>query len=154
MNVISLVGRLTKDPELKTHTNGKSYCRFGLAVDNSYTSKNGERVDNADFINCLCWEKTAENLCKYMKKGNRIGLTGKLHTYSYDKEDGTKEYSYDVVISQLEYLESKSKDSRPEPDDLSTPVSQTSVTEQVAEENDPYKDFGDEFTLSADDLPF
>lgn len=77
-----------------------------------------------------------------------------MHTYSYDKEDGTKEYSYDVVISQLEYLESKSKDSRPEPDDPSTPVSQTSVTEQVAEENDPYKDFGDEFTLSADDLPF
>lgn len=150
MNVINLVGRLTKDPELKTNAQNQSFCRFDIAVDNSYTDKDGNRVEQADFISCVCWNKTAENLEKYQKKGNRIGVTGRLHTYSYDKDDGTKGYSYDVVVSGLEYLESKPKDERPEPE------YQGSVAPSQSQESvsDPYKEFQDEVMINESDLPF
>lgn len=152
MNVINLVGRLTKDPELKYNTQNIAYCRFDLAVDNSYKDKDGNKVDSADFISCVCWNKIAENLSQYMKKGNRIGLSGRLHTYSYDKEDGSKGYSYDVVVNGLEYLESKPKDSRPEPtfNGIDAPAVETSSTV----EEDPYAAFGNEVDLKPEDLPF
>lgn len=152
MNVISLVGRLTKDPELKFNSQNVAYCRFDLAVDNSYKDKDGNKVDSADFISCVCRNKTAENLSQYMKKGNRIGLSGRLHTYSYDKEDGSKGYSYDVVVNGLEYLESKPKDSRPEPtfNGIDVPAVETSSTI----EEDPYAAFGNEVDLKPEDLPF
>ncbi len=150
MNVVILTGRLTRDPESKVTQNNMEISRFSLACDYGYT-KDGKLTE---FVNCVAFGKTAETINKYCKKGAMIVAVGRIKNSSYDAQDGTKRYTTDVLIKTIEFLESKSKDNRPEPNNLSTPVSQTSVAEQVAEENDPYKDFGDEFTLSADDLPF
>lgn len=150
MNVVILTGRLTRDPESKVTQNNMEISRFSLACDYGYT-KDGKLTE---FVNCVAFGKTAETINKYCKKGAMIVAVGRIKNSSYDAQDGTKRYTTDVLIKTIEFLESKSKDSRPEPDDPSAPMSQTPVIEQVAEENDPYKDFGDEFTLSADDLPF
>lgn len=150
MNVVILTGRLTRDPESKVTQNNMEISRFSLACDYGYT-KDGKLTE---FVNCVAFGKTAETINKYCKKGAMIVAVGRIKNSSYDAQDGTKRYTTDVLIKTIEFLESKSKDNRSEPDNLSTPMSQTPVIEQVAEENDPYKDFGDEFTLSADDLPF
>ena len=133
MNKFIGIGRLTKDPELMSNSQGVNYCRFTIAIDNSYM-KDGEKIEQADFINCLVWRGVADSLCKYQKKGKLIAVEGRLHPYSYEKEDGTKGYSYDVVVSRLAFLESKGKDSRPEPEyegDI-----------EQKEEEDPFADFG------------
>ena len=150
MNVVILTGRLTRDPESKVTQNNMEISRFSLACDYGYT-KDGKLTE---FVNCVAFGKTAETINKYCKKGAMNVAVGRIKNSSYDAQDGTKRYTTDVLIKTIEFLESKSKDNRSEPDNLSTPMSQTPVIEQVAEENDPYKDFGDEFTLSADDLPF
>ncbi len=143
MNKFIGIGRLTKDPEIVANSQGLSYCRFTIAIDNSYV-KDGEKVEQADFINCLAWNKLAENLSVYQKKGKLIAVEGRLHPYSYDKEDGTKGYSYDVICNNIEFLESKRKDSRPEPEyegDI-----------EQKEETDPFADFGANVQIDDDYL--
>lgn len=98
MNKTILIGRLTADPELKSTQNGKSFCRFKIAVD---------RVgEGADFIPCTSWGKTAENMSKYLKKGAKIAVGGRIQSGSYEK-DGQKVYTLDVVANDVEFLESK-----------------------------------------------
>ena len=103
MNKVILVGRITGDLELKETQNGKSFCRLTLAVDRM------KKEDGADFISCIAWGKTAEIMTKYLVKGSRIGIVGRIQTGSYDK-DGRKIYTTDVVVSDLEFLDSKKKE--------------------------------------------
>lgn len=103
MNSVALMGRLTADPELKTTQNGISYCRFTIAV-NRY-SKDGE--DTADFISCVAWRSTAEFICKYFLKGNKIALSGSIQTGSYTDKDGRKVYTTDVNTDKVFFCESK-----------------------------------------------
>ena len=103
MNSVSLMGRLIADPELKTTQNGISYCRFTIAV-NRY-SKDGE--DTADFISCVAWRSTAEFICKYFLKGNKIALSGSIQTGSYTDKDGRKVYTTDVNTDKVFFCESK-----------------------------------------------
>lgn len=103
MNQVILIGRLTKDPELRETSNGKPVASFTLAVD-----KFGE---GADFINCVVWNKQAENLAKYQKKGGQIGITGRLQTRDYDDEKGNKRYITEVVADSIEYLGAKKEES-------------------------------------------
>lgn len=103
MNSVSLMGRLTADPELKTTQNGISYCRFTVAV-NRY-SKDGE--DTADFISCVAWRSTAEFICNYFLKGNKIALIGSIQTGSYTDKDGRKVYTTDVNTDKVFFCESK-----------------------------------------------
>ena len=105
MNNVSIVGRLTKTPELKTVGNNYSQCRFTVAVDRRFKSGDGER--QADFINCTAWRQTAEFVAKYFTKGQRIGLTGSIQTGSYEKDDGTRVYTTDVLVDNVEFVESK-----------------------------------------------
>ena len=101
MNKAFLTGRLTSDPELRETQGGKSVSKFTIAVD---------RVkEGADFISCTAWGKTAENLCKYMKKGSKVAVVGRIDTGSYEK-DGRKVYTTDVIVSELEFLESKKRE--------------------------------------------
>ena len=139
MNKVVLIGRLTADPELRYTASNKAYTRFTIAVNRNFKNEDGE--SEADFISVVAWEKRAETICKYVKKGNRLGIAGKIQTGSYEKEDGSREYLTDVIISELEFLENKSKDDRPAPD-YNEP------------EEDPFADFGDSVELSDDDLPF
>ena len=103
MNQVILIGRLTKDPELRETSNGKPVASFTLAVD-----KFGE---GADFINCVVWNKQAENLAKYQKKGGQIGITGRLQTRDYDDEKGNKRYVTEVIADSIEYLGAKKEES-------------------------------------------
>lgn len=104
MNVVTLVGRLTKDPEIKYGNSGKAYARFTLAIARPLNK------DETDFINCVALGKTAELIEKYVKKGNRFGVVGRLQVGSYEK-DGEKRITTDVMVDQIEFLESKSESS-------------------------------------------
>lgn len=104
MNNVSLVGRLTRDPEVRYTDGGLSIARINVAVDRRF-KKEGEQ--SADFISCVAFGKTAEFIEKYFSKGQRIGLTGRIQTGSYEKEDGTKVYTTDVIAENCEFVESK-----------------------------------------------
>ena len=110
MNNVVLTGRLTKDPEPRSimTANGEMQAvNFILAVDRK-TKK--DEQNSADFIRCQAFSKTAEAICKYLHKGSKIGIRGHIQTGSYDKQDGTKVYTTDVIIDQVEFLDSKSND--------------------------------------------
>ncbi|MEG0259579.1 MAG: single-stranded DNA-binding protein [Lysinibacillus sp.] len=103
INRTVLVGRLVADPELKYTPAGIASCRFRLAVNRSFKSENGET--QADFITCQAWRKQAENLANFMRKGNLIGLEGRIQTGSYEGQDGKRVYTTDIVADNIQYLE-------------------------------------------------
>lgn len=105
INDVVLVGRLTKDPEVRFTPNGIATCRFTLAVNRTFTNQQGER--DADFISCVAWRKQAENLANYMTKGSLIGIEGKLQTGSYEGQDGKRVYTTDVIAENIQFLEGK-----------------------------------------------
>ncbi len=154
MNNVVLVGRLTRDPELRTTPNGIATCQISLAV-NGIPNANGERT--TDFINIVVWRRQAENVAKYCSKGSQVGVVGRIHTRSYDANDGSKRYVTEVVADNITFLGSSNSnrgtsqysDSMP---DYSTGDQQPMPTTDITE--DPFKDFGSEVVLSDDDLPF
>lgn len=95
MNTVNLIGRLTKDPELKYTSNGKGNTRFTLAVQRN--------KDETDFINCVAWEKTAENIAEYFKKGSQIAVQGAIRTGNYEK-DGRTIYTTDVWVYKFDFI--------------------------------------------------
>ena len=99
MNHISLIGRLTKDPELKYSQSGKAFCNFTLAVTREF------KREEADFINCVAWDKRAEAIAEHLKKGKRIALQGRLNVNSYDK-NGETVWRTDVVVDKFEFVDS------------------------------------------------
>ena len=104
MNKVELVGRLTKDPEVKLTSNQTQFCNFTVAVDRRFKDANGQR--QADFINCVAWRQTAVFIQKYFHKGNRIGLVGSIQTRSYDDQSGQKKFITEVVVDEAEFVES------------------------------------------------
>lgn len=106
MNKVLLVGRLTKDPEIKMTTNQTQFCSFNIAVDRRFKNSNGER--EADFISCLAWKETAVFINKYFHKGNRIGVSGRIQTRSYEDQNGEKRMLTEVIIEEAEFVESNS----------------------------------------------
>lgn len=145
MNKVILIGRLTADPELRYTPSGTSNCTVNLAVDR-LPNKDGEVV--ADFIRCVVWGKSAENLAKYMSKGRQIAIEGRLQVRSYDK-DGSKRWVAEVIAERVQYLGSKpAEDDRPEDS-----VEQTNTYASPAAQRS-FGDFGTEVSFSDDDLPF
>ncbi len=104
MNHSFLVGRLTKDPEFEYTKSGIARARFTLAVNRPFKNKEGEQ--EADFISCVAWRKTAENLANFMTKGQLIGIEGRIETGSYEK-NGTRMYTTTVVAETVQFLEPK-----------------------------------------------
>lgn len=106
MNKVSLIGRLTKDPEIRYLADGNSICiaRYNLAVDRRYKRDDEQ---SADFISCVSFGKSGEFAEKYLHKGMKIGVSGRLQTGSYTKDDGTKVYTTDVVVEEHYFCESK-----------------------------------------------
>lgn len=152
MNNVCLVGRLTRDPELRTTSNGIATCTFSLAVDGRPNAQ-GERT--TDFINIVVWRNQAENLCKFCKKGSMVGVVGRITSRSYDAQDGTKRYVTEVVADNVRFLSSKNSGTGSEYVDNVPDYSMGDVAAQPANlEEDPFKDFGSEVVLSDDDLPF
>ena len=105
LNNISLVGRLTKDVELRYTPSNVAVATFTLAVNRTFKNENGER--EADFINCVMWRQQAEYLANWAKKGTLIGVTGRIQTRSYDNQQGQRVYVTEVVAEQFQLLESK-----------------------------------------------
>lgn len=105
LNNVSLVGRLTKDAELRYTPSNVAIATFTLAVNRTFKNENGER--EADFINCVMWRQQAENLANWAKKGALIGITGRIQTRSYDNQQGQRVYVTEVVAEQFQLLESK-----------------------------------------------
>lgn len=107
INNVVLVGRLTKDPDLKYSSSGQAVAQFTMAVNRNFTSKSGER--ETDFINCVIWRKPAETLANYMRKGSLIGITGRIQTRNYENQQGQRVYVTEVVCDNFQMLEPREK---------------------------------------------
>ena len=107
MNKVELVGRLTKDPEIKLTTNQTQYCNFTVAVDRKFKDANGER--QADFIICVAWKERAVFIQKYFHKGNRIGICGSIQTRTFEDQSGKKVFVTEVLVDEVEFVEPASK---------------------------------------------
>lgn len=123
MNKVQLVGRLTKDPEIKLTSNQTSYCNFTVAVDRRFKDKDGQR--QSDFINCVAWKQTADFIKKYFSKGSRIGICGSIQTRNYEK-DGQKVFITEVLVDEVEFVESTKAEAkeehRPAPEAKNEPI--------------------------------
>ena len=105
INRVVLVGRLTKDPELRYTPNGVAVATFTLAVNRIFANQNGER--EADFISCQVWRKTAENVANYLRKGSLIGIEGRIQTRNYENQEGKRVYITEVIADSVQFLEPK-----------------------------------------------
>ena len=139
MNSICLLGRLTADPELRNTQGGVAVTSFKLAVDRDYTPKGQDK--QADFIPVVAWRQTAEFVCKYFHKGQRIALTGSLQTRSYTDRDGSKRTAYEVVAEHVYFAESKNGG-----------APSVSYSEQVPQSSTSAEDF--EVIPDEDSVPF
>lgn len=141
INNVTLVGRLTKDPELKYSHTGTAISRFTLAVNRQF-KKEGQ--PDADFISCIAFSKTAENLCNFMSKGSQIGVVGNIQTGSYEK-DGQRVYTTDIIANNIQFLESRN-----EQQGNQSNHGFTKKTQQTQQDNP----FGGAMDIKDDDLPF
>jgi single-strand DNA-binding protein len=107
MNKVILIGNLTKDPELTETPTGLSVCRFSIAVTRDYTNSDGTR--EADFFNITVWNKIAEICGKYLRKGTKVAVTGRLQNRSYEDKEGVKRTVTDIIASEVEFLTPKSQ---------------------------------------------
>ena len=112
LNKVILMGRLTRDPELRSTPQGISTCSFSIAVDRNFVRPGEER--KADFISCVAWRQTAEFISKYFKKGSMVALEGSIQTRSWD-DDGKNRYVTEVIVSQVYFAESKKEDGSTSP---------------------------------------
>lgn len=135
MNKVILIGRLTKDPELRYTESNIAVATFTLAVNKNHTNSNGER--EADFINIVVWRKQAENVKDYLFKGSKVAIEGTIQTRSYEDNNGQKRYITEIIANSLEFLDSK-KDSNSKQEN----------------DNNPFADFGQQIAIDPDELPF
>lgn len=164
MNKAILIGRLTRDPELRSTPAGRNVCQFSIAVNRTFTNANGDR--EADFINCVVWDKQAENLVKYQKKGNQIAVDGRIQTRNYEDKDGKRVYVTEILANNISFLDSKGSsagnsnsfnnfNNLPEPPiERNSNVASMPDIETVSVEKDPFEAFGDSIEISDNDLPF
>lgn len=147
LNVVALVGRLTADPELKHTSNDLAVTRFSIAVSRSYARAGSER--QTDFIDIVAWRSTAEFVCRYFRKGNQIAIEGAIQTGSYQDKDGNKRRTFEVVASNVHFVESK-KDSMASAESSQRVSSESDSQTVYSNGNDT--DFQE--IQSDDDLPF
>lgn len=161
MNKVFLIGRLTRDPELRYTGSNTAVATFSLAVNRNFTSANGER--EADFINIVVWRKQAENVKNYLTQGSQVAIDGRIQTRSYDGQDGQKRYVTEVIADNVEFLGSKnsSNNSSNNFTPASTPAEPTPYDFGGTQEpkgtdvnSNPFADFGASIEISDDELPF
>lgn len=157
LNRVVLVGRLTKDPDLRYTPNGVAVANFTVAVNRPFTNQQGNR--EADFINCVIWRRAAENLANFMKKGSMVGVDGRIQTRSFEGQDGKMVYITEVVADSVQFLESKGSRGGQDPYASGFQQNQNQMypnnnQNQNQFEDDPFKDNGEPIDISDDDLPF
>ncbi len=154
MNKIILVGRLTKDPEVRSTSAGFSTANFTVAVNRNFKNKEGNY--DADFLPCVAFRNTADFISKFFKKGNMISLEGRVQTRSYDAQDGTKRYVTEVVVENVEFVGGKNESSSSNTEYVDAPSEAPidDMPEYDIPEQDPYENYDKEVSLSDNDLPF
>lgn len=120
MNKVILIGNLTKDPELTTTTSGLSLCRFTIAVKRNFANADGEF--ESDFLNVMAWRTLADNCKKYLQKGSKTSVCGRLQNRSYEAQDGSKRTITEVVAEEVEFLTAKTQEKKKEQEDDFVPV--------------------------------
>lgn len=163
INRTVLVGRLTRDPELRYTNSGLAVASFTLAVNRQFTNQQGQR--EADFVQCIIWRKAAENFSNFTHKGSLVGIDGRIQTRNYENQQGVRVYVTEVVIDNFSLLESKAESERHEtennrpdasggsklaPQNGSQSASGASSPSSV----DPFRNNGDQIDVNDDDLPF
>ena len=155
MNKAFLIGRLTRDPELRYSSSNAAIANFSIAIDRQYTNNQGQR--ETDFINIVAFQKQAENIKKYVTKGSLVAVDGRIQTRNYEDKDGKRVYVTEVVADRVQFLSSKGSgdvssnlsdnvspaDFQVEPD-----VKETNVSDDV------FADFGSSIEISDDDIAF
>lgn len=157
INRVVLVGRLTKDPELRYTPSGVAVVRFTLAVNRSFSNQQGEK--EADFINCTVWRKPAENVANYLKKGSLAGVEGRIQTGSYEGTDGKRVYTTEVVADSVQFLEPRNRSEERQQNGPPTQYgngnsSQQNQNNYTRVDQDPFSSSGGPIEVSDDDLPF
>ena len=160
MNKVFLIGRLTRDPELRYTGNNTAVASFALAVQRNFANQQGER--EADFFNITVWRKQAENVKNYLTQGSQVAIEGRLQTRSYDDANGQKRYVTEVIANSVEFMGSKnsnngssmpsgetSSSSEPTPYDFKDEAPQSTDVD-----SNPFADFGQNIEISDDELPF
>ena len=142
INNVVLVGRLTKDVELRYTPANQAVATFTLAVNRTFKNANGER--EADFINVVIWRQAAENLANWAKKGALLGITGRIQTRNYENTQGQRVYVTEVIAENFQMLESRNQQQGQQ---------QAQATQQQAKQPDPFSG-GTPMSLNDDDLPF
>ena len=138
MNKTILIGRLTRDVQVRTNENNNTIGAFTLAIARPYKKEDGQT--ETDFINCIAFNKRAESIDKYCKKGTQLAVEGRIQTRDYTDKEGTKRYVTEVLVENFYLLGSKSEGAK--------------VVEEPMVESDPFADLGEDVTLTDDDLPF
>ena len=154
INSVNLVGRLTRDVELRVSQSNVTVATFTLAVNRSFKSANGER--EADFINCVAFKKTAEILNQYAGKGSQIGVTGSIQTRNYENKDNQRVYVTEVIANNIALLDSKGSNnaSDGQQSQARPNTNQAQQTRSQAPEENPFANSKGPVDISSDSLPF
>ena len=160
MNKVVLIGRLTRDPELRYTSGNAAVCNFTIAVDRPFNSNTQER--GTDFIPIVVWNKQAENVKNYLAKGSQVAVEGRMQVRNYDDNNGHKRYVTEVIANSVEFMGSKhsnngssmpseetSSSSEPTPYDFKDEAPQSTDVD-----TNPFADFGQNIEISDDELPF
>ena len=160
MNKVFLIGRLTRDPELRYTGNNTAVASFGIAVNRNFTNQQGER--DADFFNVTVWRKQAENVKNYLSKGSQVAIEGRLQSNTYDDANGQKRTSIDVVADNVEFIGSRNSSNNS--NNMNSSASNAGPTpydfgyapepKGTDVDSNPFADFGNSIEISDDELPF
>ena len=155
MNKVFLIGRLSRDPELRHTTSGTAVCQINVAISRPVSQGSEPQTD---FINVVVWNKQAENVARYLSKGRQIAIEGRIQTRNYDNAEGRRTYVTEVIASNVEFLGSANDNNRTNTnsnpfdenpfDSMEPPMDTTNV------DNDPFASFGEKVEISDNELPF
>ena len=153
MNKVFLIGRLSRDPELRHTSSGMAVCQINVAVGRR---TGAGKEPETDFINVVVWDKQAENVSKYLAKGRQVAVEGRIQTRSYDNNEGKKTYVTEVVANNVEFLGSMSENNKNQSATEENPFDSMPVDEPAGAtiDNDPFASFGEKVEISDNDLPF
>ena len=159
MNKVVLIGRLTRDPELRYTSGNAAVCNFTIAVDRPFNSNTQER--GTDFIPIVVWNKQAENVKNYLAKGSQVAVEGRIQVRNYDDQNGQKRYVTEVIANSVEFIGSRNSNNTSQSNNSSsssepTPYDFTddSSVQSTSVDTNPFADFGQNIEISDDELPF
>ena len=153
MNKAFLIGRLTRDPELRYSSSNAAIANFSIAIDRQYTNSEGQR--QTDFINIVAFQKQAENIKKYIGKGSLVAVDGRIQTRNYEDKDGKRVYVTEVVADRVQFLDTRNSGSSDAADNVTPADFQNEDnTKETNVSDDVFADFGSSIEISDDDIAF